>query len=64
MCSNLRVLEVLIEALKDPDTTQNPQIFLYVYGGMLRDVVLQRELYELIDNLNAKVLVSYLCESL
>lgn len=57
LCKNLLVLDVLIAALEDKNASMNMEIFLYVYGGMKRDVAKQKRVFELIDQLEAKVRV-------
>lgn len=49
------MLEVLIAALTDRDAQPGIEIYLFVHGGIKRDVAKQGLLYGLIDQLGAKV---------
>lgn len=51
----MKVLTVLKKALTDPDVSRNSIIYLYVYGGMTIDPVLQDEVLELIEQVGATV---------
>ncbi|KAI6190744.1 hypothetical protein M3Y97_00151900 [Aphelenchoides bicaudatus] len=55
ICKELKVQDVLIEALSDPDATLGTIVYLYVYGGMVYDIGKQGQLFKLIDQLEAKI---------
>ncbi|KAI6216634.1 hypothetical protein M3Y99_01810300 [Aphelenchoides fujianensis] len=56
-CSGQKVIDALILALTDQDASKNQQVFLYVYGGMdlESDTTNLQRVYELIDQLDAKI---------
>jgi hypothetical protein len=55
MCDNLKAIDALIAILSSEDATNNMEIFFYLNGGVDRHLGKQKELYRLIDTLQARV---------
>jgi len=55
ICKGLLVLDVLIAALSDDNASKHMEVFLYVNGGMVLSNAKLKELFGLIDELEAKI---------
>ncbi|KAI6211095.1 hypothetical protein M3Y96_00396900 [Aphelenchoides besseyi] len=59
LCKDLLIYDVLIQALSDVQATKHMEIFLFVHGGLKQDLTKQQDLYDLIDQLEAKIHITH-----